>query len=376
MDGFAVRSGSLTPSRLPICGTVAAGAPPATFRRPLAPGSVMRISTGAPLPEGADAVVPIEQATVDPDDDAPMAAFSVGSVDAWSNVHRQAVDARAGQVVLKAGTLLGPHHLAVAATVGAVELAVAERPRVALLTTGDEVRPAELPTEQLEPQQIRNSNGPMMAAFLGAIGTELVMQRHVLDDADQTETAARDALSQAHCVITAGGVSVGTRDRLPGAWRSLGCETVLHGVAIRPGKPLLVVTGKLNHAAPLVIGLPGNPVSVLTTAHLFVWPVLVKMMRGDSESTTLPWRDVVLADPVSAQRQREVFRTARLCNLSRVQVIPWHGSGDLMHTAHADGFVRLPRQDAPVPEGTTLRFLPCVSGSAAPPISIESPGKL
>ncbi len=371
MDGFAVLSGSLTSARWPIRGAAAAGASPESGHRSLVPGTVMRIATGAPLPEGADAVIPVEQADIGPDADGAVATFSVASVDAWFNVHRRAADARVGQVVLSAGTLLGPHHLAVAATVGAATLCVAAAPRVALLTTGDELRPAEVVTEQLDPQQIRNSNGPMMAAFLKAAGAELVMQRHVVDEADHTVAAAREALSQAQCVITTGGVSAGQRDCLPDAWQSLGCRTVLHGVAIRPGKPLLVVTAASQGAATVVLGLPGNPVSVLATAHLFVWPLLLKMMGAETDPTTLGWRSVTLADAVDAQAKREVFRAARLCGPSRAEVITWHGSGDLMHTAAADGFVRLPLQDGQVPRGTSVPFLPFVCGAAAPRMRLD-----
>ena len=363
MDGFAVRSGSLAAVCWPIFGSVAAGAGPGI----LVPGTVMRIATGAPLPDGADAVVPIEQAAIKPEGDGAVASFSIASVDAWSNVHRRAVDAGAGQVVLRAGTLLGPHHLAVAATVGAISLRVAARPRVALLTTGDEVRPAEFTTDQLEPHQIRNSNGTMLTALLSALGADLVMQRHVNDEVEQTETAAGDALSQADCVITAGGVSAGQRDRLPDAWRTLGCRTILRGVAIQPGKPLLVVAAAADGDTSLVLGLPGNPVSVLATAHLFVWPVLLKMMGIDAGPSALPWRDVTLAEAVDTQRTRELFRTARLCSASQAQVVAWNGSGDLMHTAHADGLVRLPRQDDPVPAGTCVPFLPCVNASPVAP---------
>ena len=197
------------------------------------------------------------------------------------------------------------------------------------------------------------------------------MQRHVLDEADQTVAAAADTLTQAHCVVTTGGVSAGQRDRLPDAWRSLGCRTVLHGVAIRPGKPLLVVTAPAGDPATVVLGLPGNPVSVLATAHLFVWPVLLRMMGADTDRTAPRWRQVALTEAVDTQSRREVFRAARLRGLSRAEVVTWHGSGDLMHTAQADGFVRLPQQDGSVPRETQVPFLPFICGAAAPRMRCE-----
>ena len=110
-----------------------------------------------------------------------------------------------------------------------------------------------------------------------------------------------------------------------------------------------------------MLGLPGNPVSVLATAHLFVWPVLRMMLSGhDVERAALPWRTVRLSEPAKATSKREVFRAAKLNGDGTASVIQWHGSGDLMHTAEADGFVRLPRQDEEIPAGTSVWFLALV----------------
>lgn len=248
--------------------------------------------------------------------------------------------------------MLGPAHVGIAAAVGCATLNVAGPVRVTILTTGDELRDASVPTDALQPQQVRNSNGPMLAALLQSLLPRSdVTIAHTPDDAEQTLAAAREALSRSHMVVTTGGVSVGERDALPWAWKQLGLETVVAGVAIQPGKPLLAARDDNK----LVLGLPGNPVSVLCTAHLFLWPVVRKMLGNTPEA--LPWRDAMLASDVKASSKREVFRAGATQSDGSVRVIPWHGSGDLVHTAGADVWVRLPLQDEPVAAGTIVHTL-------------------
>lgn len=358
MDGFAVRSADITPkASLPVIGAVAAGGDAESFTVPIAPGTARRIATGAPLPVGADATIPIEQAAVSGEASAQRVAFVVDSAKPWQNVHRRASDAALGSLVIRAGTRIAPHHVGILAAVGNATPLVKQRPRITVLTTGDEVVPCDTPTSSMGPQQIRNSNGPMLLALLRSqlAGDEAVMHHeHLPDDPEVTLAAAREALSRSHLVITNGGVSVGERDFLPSAWRRLGLETILHGVNIQPGKPVLVVKDDCK----LVLGLPGNPVSVLCTAHLFVWPVLRRM--ADANAAPLPWRSVTLAGETKATAKRQLFRAAKLNADGSATVLPWHGSGDLMHTADADGWVRLPMQDEPVRAGTVVPWLDAI----------------
>lgn len=363
MDGFAVRVEDVARGgALPVVGSVAAGGAPESFHNPIAPGTARRIATGAPLPAGADAVVPIEQAVIDGQPGSETVKFIIDKALPFQNVHRQASDASRGQVLIRAGTRLGPQHIGIAAAVGESELLVAERPRITLLSTGDEVVSPEVATCNLEPQQIRNSNSPMLAALLAALGAPLTHHEHVPDEPEVTLAAAREALSRSHLVITIGGVSVGQRDFLPPSWKRLGLETVLHGVNIQPGKPVFVA----RDASKLVLGLPGNPVSVLCTAHLFLWPLLRAMLGaadasgGGGGGEGLPWFRVRLASEVKASKKRQVFRAARLNPDGAASVIHWHGSGDLVHTADADGFVRLPMQDEPIAPETAVPFLPLI----------------
>jgi molybdopterin molybdotransferase len=356
MDGFALRASDVGAGAMPVVGSVAAGGAIESFQQPIAPGTARRIATGAPLPVGADAVVPIEQAMVEAPGSAGSESvkFIIDKVAPWQNVHRRASDASRGQTVLRLGTPLGPQHIGIAAAIGAASLRVAERPRITLLTTGDEVVTPEVSTNELQPQQIRNSNGPMLAALLATLGVPLLRHEHLPDEPEVTLAAAREALSHSHLVITIGGVSVGQRDFLPPSWKRLGLETLLHGVNIQPGKPVFVA----RDAGKLVLGLPGNPVSVLCTAHLFLWPLLRATQAPGS--APLPWVSTPLAGEVKASRKRQVFRAATLNPNGSASVIHWHGSGDLVHTAEADGFVRLPLQDEPIAAGASVPFLPLI----------------
>jgi len=351
MDGFAVRSGQVQAGRtFAVCGAIAAGAPLRAY--PDDPGQVLRIATGSPVPAGSDSVVPNERADVQTGD-MERVQFS-DSIQPGDNVHRRGSDATAGQTVMARGTRLGPHHIGIAASVGAIQLEVAQLPKVSLLTSGDEVRPADTSAQCLAPQQIRNSNGPMLSAFFAAAGVPHSDHQHLLDEPEQTLEGARAALSRSQLVVTVGGVSVGQRDLLPWAWRQLDLKTIIHGVAIQPGKPLFAARGQ----GVLVIGLPGNPVSALTTAHLFVWPVMRKML---GLAGALPWRQLALAGSVKAISSRQLFRAARVLADGTAAVIDWHGSGDLMHTANANGFARLPLVAGQVERGTPVPFLPLVA---------------
>jgi molybdopterin molybdotransferase len=339
-----------------VLGTIAAGA--AEQGGWGAAGGVARIATGAAVPQAFDAVIAVEQSSVSVVDGAERVRFEVEEVVAGRNIHRRATDATAGEVLIEAGRRLSVAQVGIACAVGATELTVTRLPRVTVLTTGDEVCEPGTATEDLQPQQIRNSNGAMLKAFLEALGVPVVRHVHVADEPEMTVTAAREALGESNLVVTVGGVSVGQRDFLPEAWRTLGLREVVHGVAIQPGKPVLVaqVEGEVEK---LVIGLPGNPVSVLVTAHLFVWPVLRKML---GLGAGLPWRKLRLSEAVKPSERRQMFRAGELVGdgHEEVRVLAWHGSGDLVHTAKAQGLVRLPMQGQVMEAGMAVGFLPLV----------------
>jgi len=351
MDGYAVRSAEVRPGAdYVIAATLAAGAA-ADPSVDLTKG-VARIATGALVPGTYDAVIPIEQAQEVND----RVRFTLDKVEPGKSIHHRGKDAQAGQIVIRSGTLLGPQHIGVAAAVGAANISVIRKPAISLITTGDEVKAPAKSTDDLEPHQIRNSNGPMVDTILRVLGAELMDHVHVPDDPDATMAAAREAIGKSDLVITVGGISVGRRDYLPGTWKELGLNTIVQGVAIQPGKPVLVAQPQ-GGSGKLVIGLPGNPVSVLATAHLFVWPVIRAM---SNLSPALPWRRITLSNSVAPKAQREVFRLARLIGETRdrAEVVAWQGSGDLSHTAMADGFIRLKMGAQALQAGDEAPFLP------------------
>lgn len=351
MDGFAVRSSDIKSGcTLTITGTVAAGASPICFQTPVQAGCAYRIATGAPVPVGADAVIPVELSYIDKGS-TPAVRFDLVSVTPGKNIHRQGADAKAGDCVIAAGTVLGPHHIGIAAATGNSLLPVYRKLRVTLLTTGDEVRPAQTTLDQLQPQHIRNSNGPMIVALLSRLGVDDVTYLHIEDEPQPTLVAAQSALQNSDMVITIGGVSVGQRDHLPATWQKLGVEPVIHGVAIQPGKPVFAA----EKQGKIIMGLPGNPVSVLATSHLFLWPVVCRLLNRP-----LPrWQNITLKSTVEAQESRERFRLVT-CEGPNAQLLTWQGSGDLMHTACADGFVWLKRGQRVCENGETVPFLPLI----------------
>lgn len=353
MDGYAVRSAEIhTAAGFDVVTTIAAGAAPDESVN-LNQG-VAAISTGAAVPDAYDAVIPLEQA----EEDQGRVTFAVDQVRSGLNIHPLGSDAQTGRTLIEPGTMLRPQHIGIAAAVGCIQPVAIRKPCISLITTGDEVQPPATTTDLLTPQQIRNANGPLLDALQQALVVERLDHVHVKDDPESTLSALREAADKSDLVITVGGVSVGTRDYLPWAAGELGFETIVKGVAIQPGKPVFVAQMS-NAMNTLLVGLPGNPVSVLATVHLFVWPIVRKM---SGRAAGLPWRDVVLTDTAKPNANREAFRCAELIGRGQNQarIIDWQNSGDLTHTSHADGFVRLPIQNNQLEPGDTVSFLPMI----------------
>jgi molybdopterin molybdotransferase len=271
MDGFAVRSADTRGASLDaavslrLVGESAAGAPAA---RGPEPGEAIRISTGAMLPPGADAVVRVEDTAAGDGLVEVLAEVAPGK-----EIRRAGEDIAAGEQVLEPGRTLGAAELGVAASVGAAELRCRRRPRVSVLVTGDELVE---PGTALGPGQIRSSNGIAIEALARDAGADVAGHATVGDDYGATVTALRDALD-ADVVVTTGGVSVGPHDHVKPALEELGVEEVFWRVALRPGKPTWFGTS----GDTLVFGLPGNPVSAMVTFHLFVRPALAALSGLD-----------------------------------------------------------------------------------------------
>ncbi len=277
MDGFAIRAADLAaateaaPVELPIVATIAAGA---TAPRRLASGEAMRIMTGAPMPEGADAVIMVELTESDEGRVRCRAAVPVGN-----HVRNAGDDLAAGSVVFEPGTVIGPAHVGVLASLGRTDVLVHRRPRVGVFSTGDElvVGPVEL-----RPGQIRDSNRPQLLALVAGAGAEPVDLGVLRDDEAEIDRALRAAVDSCDALITSGGVSMGDFDFVKKVLSKLGDLTWMQ-VAIKPAKPLAF--GVL-FGTP-IFGLPGNPVSSAVSFELFARPAIRMMMgRPDLERVT------------------------------------------------------------------------------------------
>jgi molybdopterin molybdotransferase len=275
MDGFAVRAAdtsgatAATPVRLRVIDESRAGRPAAAA---LEGGDAIRISTGAVLPAGANAVVRIEDCT----DEGEEVAVGV-EVPPGKEIRHRGEDIKAGDLVLERGTAIGPVELGVLASVGASEVKCTRRPRVTVLATGDELVE---PGRRLGPGQIRNSNLYSVPSQVASAGAVIARTAVVPDDYESTVKAIATALDE-DVAIVCGGVSVGPHDHVKPAFESLGVDEVFWGVALRPGHPTWF--GLKDHV--LVFGLPGNPVSAMVTFHLFVRPALAALMGAPSGRT-------------------------------------------------------------------------------------------
>jgi molybdopterin molybdotransferase len=311
MDGYAVVAGG--EAELEVVGEARAGHP---FSGAVQAGQAVRVSTGAVVPEGADAVVPVERTTALKGGDSGDAGavdrnmsgkehqgrVRVAEIEPGANVRRAGEDISLDAVVLQAGARLGPAELGAAASVGRASVRVAKRPRVAILLTGDELTP---PGEPLPPGGIYTSNGFALAAQVERAGATLTGRTTVPDDPEGTRSAIADALEDADVAVVSGGVSVGPHDHVKGAFAELGVEEAFWGVSLRPGKPTWFGT----RDGTLAFGLPGNPVSAMVTFQLFVRPALAALQGAAPDAHRIT---AVLNAAVRRNAQREQAVRVRL----------------------------------------------------------------
>lgn len=330
MDGYALRAADAPgPVSLPVGFTVYAGDAP---HRPLRSGEAARIFTGAPLPEGADTVVREEATRADGDRVAVREATRRGE-----NVRLEGEDVPRGGVALEGGTRLGARQVALCAAVGAEEVAVRSRPRVAVLATGDEVVRGRTP----------DSNGAAVAGLARSLGAA-VSRRTVPDDVEAAAAAIAEALRGADAVLTIGGVSVGERDHVPAALERLGAQLRVHGVPMKPGKPFLFA---LAGRTP-VMGLPGSPSACLVAFEVFARPALLKL----AGSSRLYRRTVTarLAEPVSGRPGRARFLWAALDGEGRVRPLG-RDAAQVRGPALADALIRLPEGAGEIEAGREVQ---------------------
>ena len=339
MDGYALRHQD-TPGRLELIGESAAGAP---FAGVVRPGQAVTISTGAVLPEGADAVVPIEW-IADSDDTAIEVPREVPQ---HHSVRKAGSDVRHGTEVLPAGMRIGPAQIGAAASLGVATLTCGCRPRVAVLTTGSELRRGG---ERLGPGQIYDSNGPMLRAALAASGAEVTM----VPTAADTRAAHREAIEHAlshDVVISTGGVSVGGHDLVREVERELGVRELFWRIAMKPGKPLSF--GVRDHT--IVFGIPGNPVSVLVCFELFVRPALAALQGARGGRA---FRRATLAACVERNPERDEFIRVRHLHDGSIEPLPAQQSHQLAMTALAEGLARIPAGTGVLERGQRVDYLP------------------
>lgn len=337
MDGYALRRAEAEGEPLVVSQRIFAGQAP----MPLQPGTCARIFTGAPVPEGADCVE--MQENVELMEDGRVRFARAPAAD--QNIRPQGQETRAGEEVLAAGTRLGPIELALAATLGVPTLSVARRPRVAVLSTGDELVE---PGEPLGPGQIYNSNRQLLISWLWRLGCEPVDVGILADDLAQTR-ACLAGLRGIDLILSTGGVSVGEADYLGIVLREAG-ELDLWKLAIKPGKPL---TFGHWQGVP-VLGLPGNPASTLVTFGLLARPYLLRR-QGVEAVTPLGIEVPAGFDWPRAGTRREYLR-ARLEN-GQARLYPNQSSGVLRSAAWADGLVEVP-EGRTLQVGDPVRFIP------------------
>jgi len=343
-DGYAVRSAEAQPnSTLRCVGEIKAGD---TVHSPLPSGTCVQIMTGAALPPGANAVVMIEFTRRDGDSISFERPTQPGQ-----NFVPRGSEARAGDVALPSGLRLGYAELAVAAQVGHSPLQCYKKPRVAILSTGDEVVPI---TETPGPFQIRNSNSASLAAQVQLAGGTPVTLGNALDRVDDLSARIEQGLRE-EILVLSGGVSMGKYDLVESVLKGMGAEFYFDAVAIRPGKP--AVFGRCRNT--LIFGLPGNPVSTMVTFQLFVVPA-IDVLSGASPRS-LPFLEATLSESVKEKSGLTHFLPAQLAwqdSRPQVRVLRWQGSGDIAALPRSNCFVVIPADHPDIPAGERVSVLP------------------
>lgn len=360
MDGFAVRSGDL-PGTLRIVGEIAAGQSAA---RGLADHEAFAIMTGAPLPQGADAVVPVEHAIRDGDTVKIAEPTKLGRF-----IAKRGSDVVAGTVVLEAGARLGPTQLAVAGSVGANRVGVFAKPRAAVLSTGDEL----VGIDQVPgPAQIRNSNSLMLASLLKRLGCDVIDLGVVRDDPKLT----RDALArgmQFDLLFVTGGMSMGEFDFVPRTLIELGVDLRITKLRIKPGKPFVFgvaeglgcrVSGSGSAHSPnptpdtlcphFVFGLPGNPVSAFVCTVRLASRLIARL---NGTTPREKWVYGLLTEPMPVNGPREFYQPVVFVENGGVKPLQWKGSADVFTLARADGLLARAENEPALGAGTRVRVL-------------------
>lgn len=350
MDGWAVVADDLTvvdeatPVVLQVAGEVAAG-PVADDGPRVDSGRTVAVMTGAPLPVGADAVVPVEH-TTSADDDGIAVHTSVRS---GQHVRRAGEEIAAGDVVLSAGHRIGPADLGLLLSIGVVDVEVVAAPRVAIITTGDEL---VQPGEEVGPGQIVDSNGPMLAAMAAGLGCEVVRPGIARDTLDDLVASLRRVADDCDVILLSGGVSAGAHDHVAQAIGEVG-DVETTRLAMRPGMPQAL--GRIGRTA--VIGLPGNPVSSFVSFEVLVRPAL-RILQGRRDvlrPSVVGVLDDALTSP-AGKREYVRVRLSRADGTWRARLAGGQGSHMLGALSRADALAVIPEDATDVRAGSRVRL--------------------
>jgi molybdopterin molybdotransferase len=354
MDGYAVLCADVETgtAELDVLEEITAGRVPT---RPVSRGQATRIMTGAPIPEGSDVVIRVEDTTFDPA--TGRVRIAGRAPNPGQNIQRRGTNLKVGESVLPTGRLLRPQELGCLAELGRAEILVRPRPRVAILATGDELVPvAAVPG----PGQIRNSNETLLVAQVRRAGAEPVALGVARDEPAELAAAIRRGLD-CDLLLLSGGVSAGTLDLVPRTLAECGARQVFHKVRVKPGQPLWF--GLADRPAPrlpcLIFGLPGNPVSSLVCFELFARTALRSRMGiVPALPTAVPAR---IAEDRLARGDRPTYHPARLEFRPQgawVRLADWHGSSDLRATVEADAMAVLPAGELRLRKGDAIDVIP------------------
>ena len=348
MDGYAVRSGDVTatPAALRVIGEIPAGQIGA---RPVAPGEAYAIMTGAPIPPGADGIVPVEDTRRDGD-----AVQILRASGPQRFIARRGADVPGGQIILTRGTRLEAAQLAAAATVGADHLNVYAPPKAALLATGDEIVAVDAVPG---PAQIRNSNSPMLLALLARMGCQTLDLRHAADRPEALGAKLRHGLDIADVLFVTGGMSMGAYDYVPKLLVEMGVQLRITKLRIKPGKPFIFGVAE---GGKFVFGLPGNPISSFVCTVRLASRLMTRLAGGAVRER---WVSAArLSQPLPANGPREFYQPVRLewddrQTAAVAHPLEWKGSADLFTLARAGGLLVRAENEVPQPAGATVKVL-------------------
>jgi len=349
MDGFALKANpNKTEIRLPVLANIGAGDVP---KIELVDGAI-QIMTGAPVPRGCETVVPVENVTIQPGADSlPASILLQGPIEADQNIRRAGQDVRQGDPVFAAGQLLAAEHIMMLAALGISQANVLARPKISLISTGAEL--VDDPGIALRPGQIRNSNQPFLAAALQGWPVQATKIAGHPDTEPAFLALLKGAMGAgAQMVISTGAVSMGDRDFVPGALRSMGAEIIFHKCKIRPGKPVLFA---ILPNGSLFFGLPGNPVSAAVGFDFFVKPILRQMLRQPEPAKQM----ASLCEKFTKRAGFCLFAKAKVSmqdNQAQIEVLGGQQSFRIAPLLQANCWAELPEEKSEVQAGELVRF--------------------